>query len=308
MKITVPDYYKDFKCIADRCRHNCCIGWEIDIDEDTLAFYKGLDGDFGRRIMSAIDPDDTPHFRLAEGERCPNLRGDGLCELICRFGDGGICEICREHPRFRYTFSDREEVGLGLCCEEAARLILTRVEPMTLVTLEGDDESTTAEETEFFALREKIFGIIQNRECDVDVRITELINFTGGSLPHFDTAEWCDFFLSLERLDESWTDALCKLKESGPEKLDECGFPLPGESAEQLLTYFIYRHLSPAVDSGDVRERVLFALLSFYMIRAVYAVTGEGGFDDLCDVARMYSSEVEYSEENLEEVLFELGF
>mgnify|MGYP006874698003 CR=1 FL=1 len=30
-----PDYYKEFKCIAGECRHSCCIGWEIDIDEET---------------------------------------------------------------------------------------------------------------------------------------------------------------------------------------------------------------------------------------------------------------------------------
>ena len=31
-----PNYYDKFKCIANRCKHSCCIGWEIDIDEDTM--------------------------------------------------------------------------------------------------------------------------------------------------------------------------------------------------------------------------------------------------------------------------------
>ena len=35
MKIFAPDYYRDFKCSAGNCKHSCCIGWEIDIDEDT---------------------------------------------------------------------------------------------------------------------------------------------------------------------------------------------------------------------------------------------------------------------------------
>ena len=39
MKEVFPNYYKKFKCIADKCKHNCCIGWEIDIDNDTLEFY-----------------------------------------------------------------------------------------------------------------------------------------------------------------------------------------------------------------------------------------------------------------------------
>ena len=37
-----PDYYNKFTCIADKCPDNCCRGWEIDIDEDTLDYYKDL--------------------------------------------------------------------------------------------------------------------------------------------------------------------------------------------------------------------------------------------------------------------------
>jgi lysine-N-methylase len=37
MKLRAPKYYLDFACIADRCKHSCCIGWEIDVDADTMA-------------------------------------------------------------------------------------------------------------------------------------------------------------------------------------------------------------------------------------------------------------------------------
>ena len=36
MKITAPDYYSQFKCIADQCRHTCCVGWEIEVDDEGL--------------------------------------------------------------------------------------------------------------------------------------------------------------------------------------------------------------------------------------------------------------------------------
>ena len=46
--ITVyPSYYKDFTCIAGDCRHSCCIGWEIDIDDETLEKYRSIGGAFG---------------------------------------------------------------------------------------------------------------------------------------------------------------------------------------------------------------------------------------------------------------------
>ena len=35
-----PAYYKAFRCIGSDCTENCCIGWEIDVDEDSLAYYE----------------------------------------------------------------------------------------------------------------------------------------------------------------------------------------------------------------------------------------------------------------------------
>ncbi len=40
MSVFAPDYYKDFKCTASLCRHNCCIGREIDIDKKTMKKYE----------------------------------------------------------------------------------------------------------------------------------------------------------------------------------------------------------------------------------------------------------------------------
>lgn len=44
MILRVPSYYKTFQCIADKCEHSCCIGWEIDIDEDSYEYYMGIGG------------------------------------------------------------------------------------------------------------------------------------------------------------------------------------------------------------------------------------------------------------------------
>ena len=38
--IVMPDYSIGFQCIAGKCRHSCCVGWEIDIDDDTYEMYK----------------------------------------------------------------------------------------------------------------------------------------------------------------------------------------------------------------------------------------------------------------------------
>ena len=42
MKLYAPRYYLQFKCIADACRHSCCVGWEIDVDGETMKKYSLL--------------------------------------------------------------------------------------------------------------------------------------------------------------------------------------------------------------------------------------------------------------------------
>ena len=34
MIVRVPDYFSEFSCIAGDCKDSCCLGWEIDIDEE----------------------------------------------------------------------------------------------------------------------------------------------------------------------------------------------------------------------------------------------------------------------------------
>ena len=134
-KIFAPDYYPAFHCIADKCRHTCCAGWEIDIDEDSLKKYQSMEDELGAFLRGHIDLKPVPHFRLAKGERCPLLRSDLLCELILQKGDSALCQICRDHPRFRNYWSDRVEIGLGLACEEAARVILSSNHPLRLIEI-----------------------------------------------------------------------------------------------------------------------------------------------------------------------------
>ena len=114
MKLFAPKYYKNFTCIADKCTHSCCVGWEIDIDQGTLEKYETLSHSYGKIIRDSIDYEETPHFRLCEKERCPHLDEKGLCNIISCLGEGYLCEICAEHPRFYNDTLKGKEVGLDL--------------------------------------------------------------------------------------------------------------------------------------------------------------------------------------------------
>lgn len=275
-----PNYYDKFECIADKCHHSCCVGWEIDIDDETMEFYNSLGGEIGEKIRRSI-AGDPPHFTLGEGERCPHLNERGLCDIILQLGDGAICDICHLHPRFSNFYEDFTETGLGLCCEEAVRVILTEEEKFRVPTPVG-----VAHEA-FFRDRAEIFDILQNREVTVFERFRTLSRKYGIDF-YFKNEELYKFYMSLERLDDAWEEKLSKLRAAERTEVFE------REDLqilfEQLACYFIFRHFESGVG---------FALLSLWVIGAIASECENR--DEIFDVVRMYSSEVEYSEENLED-------
>ena len=43
MKEYVLNYYPEFKCVASKCKHTCCSGWEMCIDKESLDAVKNTD-------------------------------------------------------------------------------------------------------------------------------------------------------------------------------------------------------------------------------------------------------------------------
>ena len=301
MKLYAPDYYNDFKCIADRCQHNCCIGWEIDIDDDTFEYYKDVDSDFGKRLRdNIINQDDYNCFKLTENERCPFLNENNLCDIILNLSEDALCQICTDHPRFRNFYSDRIEVGLGLCCEEAAKLILTKQGKTKIVKIDNDKlaEELNDFEKSFFNKRNEYFEYSQNRE----LQIKERMSFYN----HYRSKEFLQKYLSLEILDNNWKVIITELSECYDDIKD---IEIPNEfdiSFEQLLVYFTYRHFSLLLDGIDEASILKFIKSSVNIIYALCQLhiskNSKLVLEDIIEYSRMYSSEIEYSQENLDEL------
>ncbi len=299
MKVFAPDYYEKFKCIADRCQHSCCIGWEIDIDDDTFEYYKNINSNFGERLKENITEQDGCNcFKLTENERCPFLNKDNLCDIILNLGEDALCQICSDHPRFRNFYSDRIEVGLGLCCEEAARLIITKQDKTKIVEIDDDEfvEELSDFEKTFFDKRNKYFEYFQNRELPIKERMAlNNINYSKKILQKY---------LSLEILDNNWKELITELSDCYDDIKD---IQISGEfdiCFEQLLVYFTYRHFTLLLDGIDEENILRFIELSANVIYALcqFHINKHKKLDilDICEYARMYSSEIEYSSENLD--------
>ena len=290
MNYVTPNYCNNFKCIADQCKHNCCIGWEIDIDESTFEKYKKYP-----YIYKHISENCGAHFVLDKNERCPFLNCKNLCKIIINDGEEMLCQICNDHPRFRNFYSDRVEVGIGLCCEAAAKLILNYKDKAKLIN-NICTENLTFEEYEFLNLREQIFNLLQNRELSIDSRVKKLMDMFNIKISP--NKLWGNYRY-LERLDSTWDSYLDLLENSSSNVELPENFEIP---FEQLLVYLVFRHLADYLDDGKFLERIGFIILSFSVIKKIFSES-DYSMNNLEEIVRLYSSEIEYSDENINRLL-----
>lgn len=302
MKLMAPECYSDFQCIAGACRHSCCIGWEIDIDPASLQRFQKIPGEMGERLRQNIQMDgDTACFQMVGWEeRCPFLNEDGLCDMILALGEDSLCQICTDHPRYRNFYADRTEIGLGLCCEAAGHLLLGQKDPFRLTVMEDDgaDEPADSEETELLVLRDSLFAMLQNRSIPIAQRVENLL-----PVSEIDWDSWADYLFTLERMDEHWAELLEQLPREPVQALEEwMEIPL-----EQLICQLLYRHLPGALEDGDVDGRIRFCALVWQLITRLFRLNNSTTLDELVELARLYSSEIEYSDENVCAILEQLA-
>lgn len=127
MKVLKPFYYDDFKCIANDCIDSCCIGWQINIDENTYKKYKKVKGVFGKELNNGINRIRSKSSKLEYGKmklkdkRCYMLNEDNLCNVYINLGESYLCNTCKMYPRDINKYGEIYERDLYMSCPEVAR-------------------------------------------------------------------------------------------------------------------------------------------------------------------------------------------
>lgn len=181
MKLRVPHYYKDFVCIASKCKDNCCIGgWEIDIDDETANYYLNLEGEFGDILRASIGRTDEYCFKFKDG-KCPFLDNENLCEIYKNLGEDKMGVVCTQFPRFTEYYGSIKETGIGLACEEAERIIFTDRKPFSMDIEDIDEEEVIDTEYDnvlanyLFKVRDLLFKMIDNESISLHNKMIYMI-------------------------------------------------------------------------------------------------------------------------------------
>ena len=139
MIYSYPDYYKKFRCIADKCPDTCCSDWQIVIDDESLEKYRNYAGEYRQTLHRNIQWEEGVFGHNRKG-KCAFLRDDGLCDMYKHMGKDSLCTTCREYPRHTEEFENIREISLSLSCPEVARILMQKTEPVTFVCEEDDEE------------------------------------------------------------------------------------------------------------------------------------------------------------------------
>ena len=274
MSVWYPEFYPAFRCRASACRHSCCRGWEIDVDEDSAETYRSLPGALGEELRSALWEDGEGwHFRLDGEERCPFLQPDGLCRLIRELGEDALCEICALHPRFFQEVGADELWGLGLSCEAVTELLLAR-EKLRFICRETGE-------------RVNLAGLLEHLDRPLP---PDLLRYQ----PRIDEArrrELLDRFGDTEPIDDAWSRELAAL----------AGAPLPDGAEtgryQRVYEYLLFRQVERLPEAGPD------ATADYARACTDLIALWDALEPDTAGHVRRLSEQIEYSTENVDRLM-----
>ena len=292
-KITFTPF-ENFKCIADKCKHSCCVGWEISIDKKTLKKYKRDKSGLRQKLKNCIDYKNCV-FVKTQDNRCPFLNERNLCDIISVNGEGALCQVCSDHPRFRNFFSDRIEEGVSLSCEKAVELLINYEGELTSIEkkIKGRGKRLKDFEKQVLEYRQKVLDKVFEKNLSFTDKLEDVLFDCNCSFSKINFGEVKKVFSKLERLED---DLFIKIN-----SLERLSFEFKKEHEgilQKLLWYFVIKHLGKAIDKLDIKSRTIFCALSVVIVYNLFINFGTNETEDFMDIIREYSSEIEYSEDN----------
>ena len=254
------------------------------MDAHSCERYEQLPGELGERLRAAIlYTDEGASFRLTEDERCPFLRADGLCELICRLGEESLCEICRLHPRFYEELGDWRLCGLGLSCEAACALLLDGSGPLRFAEEESGESLTLPQLL---------------RRLGIELPEAALRFVPAPSAAYYEAL--LERFAATEPIDTDWTEQLAELRRCLAQATASAAAyakDYPAERYDRIFAYILYRQLERVEEYGAE------SLAEYARLCTEFVFLCDAWSGDTAEALRRFSEQIEYSTENVDLLL-----
>lgn len=361
IKINVPNYYTSFSCIMDKCVNNCCKGgWLVEVDSKTVEKYRQMED---RTLYDSLFLDEEGDYCFkSECGRCPHLDEEGFCNIHKNMGEEALSTVCREFPRFTNDYGIFREMGIGLGCEEAARIILNNDKKVELVTLKEENiENTSGNDVEedyaatVIDIRNWILEELYVEAKDINAKIIKILCCIEEMQECINEGDYeavrvliqknkavkhrikpsedrmkegnellYDIYSKLETLYEGFDESLRKAYKMILEEkqFDVYKFKQFKNLSYNIISYYVFRYMIKGVEDYNISDKFRFCVINYIIISAVLSdLTSDLAQNDkvmekessiidekIIDTVRIYSRQVEYSEENIETILEELDF
>ncbi len=197
-KLLSINYLKHFQCLGSECEDNCCSGWDVHVDHDTLErMHECPDAELRAYFEEHLQLE-APHtscparaarFTLTADRRCGFLGEDKLCQLQQRAGPEYLPCLCSRYPREENIVDGVRERNATLGCPETARLALLGQGALTfeeegvedrwpqMMHREQDSAGASgakAYRAHFSMVRALVLQIMQNSKRPIETRIFRL--------------------------------------------------------------------------------------------------------------------------------------
>ena len=222
MRIVKQKEFDSFSCAADRCPDNCCGGWIIEIDDDTLGSLREYEGPLRDAIDKAVDFESSC-IRMNKEGRCELLNEKGLCRLVLEKGEDFISQICHLYPRHVEEYEGIREWSISLSCPVAAKMLIDRKEPSEYTVADNDDPDPLEDDFDDFDVllftkledsRDVIFDILNNRDLSIYKRMKMILSFSDTMQELLDDDRLFDMDEFIEDVRKAPTEVLLSVNDS----------------------------------------------------------------------------------------------
>ncbi|MGL4654598.1 MAG: flagellin lysine-N-methylase [Sarcina sp.] len=200
------DGYNNFKCITDKCKHTCCSGWQVDIDNKTYEKYRGSVYFKDSMDLRFTSKDEANFFmKLNDDRDCSFLQEDKLCEIHANHGEEFLCNTCRVYPRGVNVIGDRAERHLFSSCHAMIDMFLLNDRKLTFEVEEGNysedeisrviDIETDMEKMIFTAVRGFTIEVIQSDFISLEEKFV-LLGLAYSNFAEFNKSKDYDSILN----------------------------------------------------------------------------------------------------------------